>query len=59
MNPLMERRARGEVITLRDKAETMESEAEVQGWLAEARRNGDADAIDAGLHRLKQLGARR
>lgn len=59
MNPLLQKRARGETITLRDKAETMESEAEVQGWLAEARRNQDAAAIDAGMHRLKQLGARR
>ena len=59
MNPLMEKRARGEKITMRDKAETMESHAEVRGWIAEARRRGDDAAVAEGMRRQKQLGVKR
>lgn len=56
MNPLIEKHRAGERVTLEDKAETMDSEAEVRGWLAEAKRNGDAAALEAGRRRMKAIG---
>jgi len=37
------------------KAATLQSVAECEGWIAEAKRQGDAGAIALGLSRLRYL----